>query len=92
MTDATANPAAPTINWADALKAIKTLIDSQPEPGRTYLNNALRDLELAAEQDADLAIMSVANKVPFVGSAIGKSFVAALNAALDAGVVAITNA
>ena len=86
-------PITPTpVSWTDALAAIKKVIDDQPEPARTYLNNSLRDLELVVEQDADAAIMSVANRVPFVGGPVGRSFVAALNAALDAGIVQLTDA
>lgn len=90
MTETPATPApAPALTLESALAAFKSLIDSQPEPGRTYLHNALGDLQLAMRQDIDAAIVAYANKIPVVGGMVGQAVEAAINKVLDAGLIDI---
>jgi hypothetical protein len=87
MTDTPA--AAPAMTLESALAAIRNLFDAQPEPAKTYLHNALADVELAVRQEIDAAIMAYANKIPIVGGIVGSSVEAAINNALDAGLIDI---
>lgn len=89
MTDnpsSAATPAAP-ITLESALTAIRAIMDAQPEPAKTYLHNALGDVELAVRQDINAAIMAYAKRIPFVGGIVGQSVTAAIDQALDEGLI-----
>lgn len=83
MTNAPTPAAAAPVTLESALAAIKAMIDQQPEPARTYLHNALGDVELAVRQDVDAAIVAYAKKIPLAGGLVGEAVEAAVNRVLD---------